>query len=108
MVDFDFGIPLLARFCIFIVLLMSVPVAMELDRPIGVVGGIFAITLVVGLAALVESIVRMYFVTVVYSFYKDIKEKELLSSSLRDIATPRDVEIRNGTYKIPRPLYKKF
>ena len=81
---------------------MSVAVAMELERIVGVIGGIL-------LVALVESIVRGYFITVAYSFYKEIKEKEALSSSLRDIATPpRDVEIRNGTYKIPRPLYTKF
>ena len=88
---------------------MSVPVAMELERTVGVMGGTLAIALLLTLAALVESIVRGYFITVAYSFYKEIKEKEALSSSLRDIATPpRDVEIRNGTYKIPRPLYTKF
>ena len=114
----------LTRLYAFIVLLMSVPVAMELERTVGVMGGTLAIALLLTLAALVESIVRGYFITVAYSFYKEIKEKEALSSSLRDIATPpRDVEIRNGTYKIPRteqnrqskspisiprPLYKKF
>lgn len=87
---------------------MIVPVAVELERAIGVMGGILAIVLVVALATLVESTVRVYFGTVVYSFYKEIKEKEALSSSLRDIATPRNVNVRNGTYKIPRPLYKKF